>query len=138
MKRQQAQKRHSRLRDLTLYVSIALAVVIAGFLYAVYSGSGSDERLFMWIAFSLNTLILFGYSVRRHDLLNRRILFPWGVITALSLIHLSIWISVLRHVQHVGLVWFLVMYPIEEPIIDKVLSWWRPLSKRSWLKRWFG
>lgn len=111
------------MRDLGVYILIAVALVVLIVIYAAGSRPGSGESAFKWIGFVGNTLVLFGYAVGRHKLLRKGRWYCWGSLVALLTIHLFVWVSILLHVRRWGQLWFVVMYPIEEPIIDRILSW---------------
>lgn len=111
-----------RLRDLGLYVLIALVVGLGLLLYLPHSQTSDEEAITKWGGLAGNTLILFGYTISRHKPL-RRIHSFWISLAVLLALHVSIFIFLLLQVAHWKILWFVAMYPIEAPLIDTVVFW---------------
>jgi hypothetical protein len=111
-----------RIRDLTLYLLIAIAVTIAIVWYAYKSDAAGNESISRWGGLIVNTAILYGYVLKE----SRPFWHAWGfwlaLISALSL-HTLVFILILQHVEHWSVLWFLFMYPIEIPGLAIVCDW---------------
>jgi hypothetical protein len=116
-------KRRRRVRDFLLYIVIGVTVVITDLLYAEYGWPENAENTFKWIAFVGNTLVLFGYALQRNQLLHQKLRQSYLLWAVLVVIHSVAWTMIMRRGHHFPLSWFLIMYPLEEPLLDKVLDW---------------
>lgn len=75
-----------------------------------------------WGGLSLNTAILYGYAVKN----GRRFWRNWGfwfATVSVLILHLLVFIVILRRVDHWGALWFLPMYPIELGILSVACDW---------------
>lgn len=123
-----------RLRDLGLYVLIGLAITVGLFLYLPHSGASDEEAITRWGGLAGNTLILFCYAISRHKPLRKAHSF-WIALAALLVLHLLVFIPLLLSVEHWKILWFIAMYPIETPLIDKAVFWATDRFPRTMLKR---
>lgn len=122
MRSRTSRARLKRLRDVSLYVLVGLAVVAAALLYAPYHRPGNDGIIDKWVGLTFNTLVLFGYTIRRSRSLWRIPSF-WICLTALFAVHLLGFIWILLHVDTWRLIWFIGMYPLETPLINLAILW---------------
>src|SRR5262249_36335356 len=104
-----------------LYIVIGIAGSVATVWYSVRSDGGSSELIGKWVGLAGTTLILFGYAIRSHSHFIARLSF-WLVILALLSVHLSVFIVVLGRVEHWKVLWFVLLYPVENIGIDAALS----------------
>ncbi len=109
-----------RLRDIAIYVAIGLLVVIAAFLYQDNFGRDTTP-VAKWGGLFGMTAILFGYAAASHKPLFRSPRF-WGVLAGLLVIHVSIFVVVLLRATEWKVLWFVILFPIENIIIDFALS----------------
>jgi FtsH-binding integral membrane protein len=94
--------RIARLRDWLAYVAISIALVIAIVVYASY---GSEKRPISgkWIAFAINTAIVFGYTLKAvRPMWNKP--KPLAALTGLFMLHGIIGWMVISKVERIPLV----------------------------------
>jgi len=120
--RHQGKGRRKRLRDLLLYALVGLAVVVTIVIYAPYGRAGDGEIFGKWLGLAGNTLILFGYSVKSNRRLWRLLPF-WISLAACLVLHLAVFIWILLVVDQWKVLWFLIMYPVETPLIEVAVNW---------------
>jgi hypothetical protein len=110
-----------RARDFALYIVVGVAVSLCIVWYALRSGGGGADPIGRWVGLAGTTLILFGYAIKAHSRLSRRLSF-WAVILALLIVHVSAFIVILGKVEHWRILWFVLAYPVENIAIDGALS----------------
>lgn len=111
-----------RIRDLALYLLIAVAVALAIVWYAYKSDGTGNESISRWGGLIVNTAILYGYVLKE----SRPFWHAWGFWLALIAglgLHTVVFIVILQHVEHWSVLWFLFMYPIEIPGLAIVCDW---------------
>ncbi len=111
-----------RIRDLALYLLIAVAVatVIVG--YAYESDGTGNQSISRWGGLIVNTAILYSYVLKE----SRPFWHAWGFWVALISVlsfHTLAFIIIFQHVEHWSVFWFLFMYPIEIPGLAIVSNW---------------
>lgn len=111
-----------RIRDLALYVLIAVAVAIGIVWYAYDSDGTGNQSISRWGGLIVNTAILYSYVLKE----SRPFWHAWGfwlaLISVLSL-HTVAFIIIFQHVEHWSVLWFLFMYPVEIPGLAMVCDW---------------
>jgi len=110
-----------RACDFAVYILIGITVSLGIVWYAWSNDGGGTEPIGKWIGLGGATAIVFGYAIRTHRLLVQRLSF-WLVILVLLVIHLSIFIVILKRVEHWKILWFVLAYPVEDIAIDGALS----------------
>jgi hypothetical protein len=115
-----------RALDFLAYVLIAVLIVVGLYFYG--AKDGDIEELGKWGGLAINTLLLFGFVIKQGKLFWGRWLF-WVSVASLLLIHLAIFSVVLRSFKHWQMVWFLIMYPLEIPLIGIACDWVLGLRK---------
>jgi len=96
--------RIAALRDWLAYVAISVALVVVVVVAAIYGPEKSpvDGK---WIAFTVNTVFVFGYTVKVvRPLWAKRKL--WAVITGLVLLHGIIGGVAISRVERIPLFWY--------------------------------
>ncbi len=111
-----------RVRDLALYLLIAVAIAL-GIVWFAYRSTGTgDESISRWGGLIVNTAILYGYVLKE----SRPFWHAWGFWLALIAvlgIHTAVFIVILQHFEHWSVLWFLFMYPIEIPGLAIGCDW---------------
>jgi hypothetical protein len=111
-----------RIRDLVVYLLIAIAVAVGIVWYAYASDGSGNASISRWGGLLLNTAILYGYVLKE----SRPFWHAWGFWMALVLglsLHTLVFVVVLQHVEHWSVLWFLFMYPVEIPVLAIVFDW---------------
>jgi hypothetical protein len=114
--------------DFSLYTIIGLAVSFGAYMYAINDGSTAELR--RWGGLTLNTFLLFGYAIKRGRPFWNGWVF-WIGIASVLIVHLLAWAFLLRWLEEWRLMWFLVMYPIEIPLIGVVCDWFMSIASRG-------
>jgi len=111
-----------RIRDLALYLLIAVAVALGIVWFAYRSDGGQHESISRWGGLIVNTAILYGYVLKESRPFWHAWAFwlPWIAVLGL---HMGAFIIILKHVEHWSVLWFLFMYPIEIPGLAIVCDW---------------
>jgi hypothetical protein len=107
------------MRDLALYILIALAISAAAYLYAIGVIPTSPVNS-VWIGLSLNTMVVFGVVVKRHRKYWRVQRFWWTTL-GLLVAHLAIYIVLLSRVDHFPLLWYVILSPVEWSVVFPIL-----------------
>ena len=102
-------------------IALALAFVIGLCVYVAY-GPRESPIASKWIAFALNTVIVFGYALKARRPLWRKPKL-WLVITALLLVHVSVGWSVIRRLESVPLIWYVPIVMGELSAVFRVIDW---------------
>ena len=111
-----------RIRDLALYLLIAVAVAL-GIIWFAYRSTGTgDESISRWGGLIVNTAILYGYVLKEGRPFWHAWAF-WLAFVAVLGLHLAVFIVILQRVEHWSVLWFLFMYPIEIPALAIVCDW---------------
>jgi hypothetical protein len=111
-----------RIRDLALYLLIAIVVAVTMAWYAYNSDGMGNESISRWGGLIVNTAILYGYVLKE----SRPFWHAWGfwlALIAVLVLHTVVFIFTLQHVEHWSVLWFLFMYPIEIPGLAIVCDW---------------
>ena len=111
-----------RIRDLGLYLLIAIAVALGVVWFAYRSTGTSDESISRWGGLIVNTAILYGYVLKESRPFWHAWAFWLAIIGVLGL-HTSVFIVILQRVDHWSILWFLLMYPVEIPGLAIVCDW---------------
>lgn len=112
--------RHGRrVVDFVFYVAIAVAIVIAVLLWASHT---RGELNLKWVGLVVITPITFGYAIRDTKEFWKKRLY-WLVTGLLLLVHLAVYIPVLRDVDQVPLLWFAAINAVEWIAIRGLLVW---------------
>ena len=117
------------LRDLVFYLLIGGAIAVLALGYAVYLPDKyrPEDR---WIGLIANTPVTLGYPLSwfRH---HWRVWRFWSVWALLLLVHLLAFVVLLKHVEHFGLLWYVVLNQLEWAAMYPVLDWaGHPLTKK--------
>ena len=117
--------RHShRLRDFSLYILIAVAVAGLAILLGVHSAKTGQrpDVAFKWVGFALNTLFVFGSSLRAvRPFLKRPKL--WAMMGGFLLLHGTIGALVISRVERIPLIWYVPLDAAEISVLIHVLFW---------------
>lgn len=116
-------KKQKELRDFVIYVLAGLLWAGAALAEAAYLPPSSRIDV-KWLGFAGATLVSFGYAI--HALIKLRLSrnrHVWLSLSFMLLIHLTVFILVLRNVDRVPLIYFGFLPAIQIPIIVSVLSW---------------
>ncbi len=117
-------RRSHRLRDFSLYVVIAVAVAGLAILIGVNSAKAGQQPdvVFKWVGFALNTVFVFGCSLRAvRPFLKRPKL--WGVAGGLLLLHGTIGALVISRVERIPLMLYVPLDASEVSVLIQLLSW---------------
>lgn len=115
-----AKRMQTRIRDLSLEVAIALAIVGA-ILYAAGHSPPDHKADFRWIGLVGMTAITFGYPLRWYRRHWGRLPF-WFVWGGLLAAHVATYVVVLLTVRHFGYMWFAIIGPLEWAVICPLLE----------------
>lgn len=66
------------------------------------------------------TAILFGYAANSHKAHFGKPKF-WRVLAGLLLLHIAVFVAVLRYVEQWKVLWFVLLFPVENIIIDATI-----------------
>lgn len=109
------------LRDLLLYVVIGLTIGVAAILYAIHVPQ-KDRIDIRWMGLIGITPITFWVPVSALRARWRSGRF-WVTALCLLVVHLGSYIALLKNVEHLGLLWFVVLNPMEWAVLLAVLQW---------------
>jgi hypothetical protein len=104
-----------RVRDLVIYILIAIALAAGLVWYATVSGPNGADLFGRWGGLAINTAILFGYLVKD----SRRSWHApnfWRFTITMLFIHLLVFTWILLQIHEWKVLWFFLMYPIEVPL----------------------
>jgi cytochrome bd-type quinol oxidase subunit 2 len=121
------QQRDQSVYTLIGYFVLAAIVLLMGAILVALAHEGvihhvSDQFVVKWGGLVLNTLALFGWIVKQCRAFWHSKVF-WYTIVGLLIVHSVCFWVILRNVQEWRIVWFLAMYPVEVPLIARVLDW---------------
>jgi hypothetical protein len=92
------------LRDWLVYIAIGVTIVVAVVIFAAYGPRESPVDA-KWIAFAINTVFVFGYTLKvLRPLWNKPRL--WMVLSGLVLLHGFIGWLVVSRVERIPLLWY--------------------------------
>lgn len=112
----------SRVLDFAIYVAIACAIGGGIIWFANRSDGTKNDNIARWGGLIVNSLILYGYFVKQ----SRPYWRAWGLWLAISsvlTIHILVFAAIFERVEHWKVGWFLLMYPIELPVLAIVSDW---------------
>jgi hypothetical protein len=109
------------------YLLIGAVVLVVGVVIALTGlwavGRGiSGESFGKWFGLALNTAGLFGWTINESRRFWHARVF-WWTTASLLLIHLACFVAILSIVEHWRIVYFVLMYPIELPLIGRTIEW---------------
>jgi hypothetical protein len=96
--------RIAALRDWLAYIAISVVLVVVIVVAAVYGPEKSPVDT-KWIAFAVNTVFVFGYTLKTVRPLWTKPKF-WAVISGLVLLHGIIGWAVISRIERIPLVWY--------------------------------
>jgi len=112
-----------RAADFGAYVLLGLLLATAAVWFASSSiGQGKTDWVPKWGGLILNTAILYGYVVKE----SKPFWHAWGfwlATVAVLVIHLAIFSFLFHENDHWSVLWFLLMYPIEFPVLLMASDW---------------
>ena len=110
------------MRDLLVYIAIALLIVAIVMLYAEYLAHKGRELEFKndWFVASATAALVFGYAIKSGWRL-RRLYFFWVGWFGLLIAHFSILVPILGRMERVPLLLIGVIGPLELLIVYSVL-----------------
>jgi hypothetical protein len=117
-----SKKAAARARDFLLYVLIGVVIALGVLWYAEHSDATGAESIGRWGGLTLNTLILYGYVING----SREFWRAWGfwlAATSVLILHLFVFAVIFQHTDHWSVGWFLLMYPIELPVLMITCDW---------------
>jgi hypothetical protein len=103
-----------RIGDFAAYLVIALAVGFSVIWFGYHSQG--------WGGLTLNTAILYGFFISW----SKRVWRAWGFwlsTVSVLMLHLLVFIVILRQVDHWGALCFLPMYPVEIAVLSIACDW---------------
>ena len=115
--------RSGRVRDLLLYVAIALSLVGLTFAYAVYlfKTGGSPELPLKWMGFAGMTAVVFGYAIKACRRLWGTLKF-WALLGLFFAVHSGLGVLVLMNVPTVPLVFYALLTAPEYVVLARCLG----------------
>ncbi len=116
-------RRPHRLRDFSLYILIGVAVAGFAILLGVHSAKTAQrpELVFKWVGFVLNTLFVFGSSLRAVRPFLRRPKL-WLIVAGLLILHGTIGALIISRVERIPLIWYVPLDAAEISVLIQVLS----------------
>jgi hypothetical protein len=109
-----------RVLDFAIYVCVGLVLVLAIAWGAVWADSPSSWVFGRWVGLAVNTLIVFGCTVRDNASSLRRPSLL-ALLAALLAVHVSAFVVLLERVPEWGLGWWLFLTPTEYFAIGAIL-----------------
>lgn len=110
----------NRIRDFALYIAIGLLVGLLAMWLASYTDRSAAAKIFKWLALAVNTLIVFGYTIKFNRVLWKHRSF-WVTLFLLLFVHLFAFVVVLRLVDEFRPVWWIAIVPLEYFVVGTVL-----------------
>lgn len=112
-----------RVRDLVLYVVIAIGIVGSVLVYADlrHRNGGAPGLPLKWLGFVGNTVLMFGYVIHANRLRWRSSKF-WTWLGALLSLHTVAAVAVLLRVSDVPLIYYIVLMPLEYGLVATLLE----------------
>ena len=118
------QTRSGRMKDLLLYVAIAVLMVISVSVFALHQArSGSSPNLpLKWLGFAGMTAIVFGYTIHacRRSWGNQKF---WALLALFFVVHSGLGVFVLLNEPVVPLVLYALLTPIEYAVLTAYLGY---------------
>jgi hypothetical protein len=111
--------RANRIRDFALYIAIGLLLGLSIMWLAFHSDRPGSE-VFKWPGLAVITAIVFGYTIKANRIFWKRGSF-WGTISLLLFVHLCGFVTVLRRIDGLRPVWWVVIIPLESVVVGIVL-----------------
>jgi len=108
-----------RVRDFAVYFSIAIAVVLLIVWGSMHSIKPGAEVIGKWGGLAVNTLIVFGYTIRHNRPSLRRAF--WALILLLFVVHAGVFMAVLGRLAEWKVAWWAVVTPAEYFLIRSVI-----------------
>jgi len=96
--------RIAALRDWLLYIAISVALVIVIVIFAAYGPKKSPIEA-KWIAFAINTVFVFGYTLKIVRPLWKKPKL-WAVLSGLVLLHGIVGWLVISRIEPIPLIWY--------------------------------
>jgi len=108
-----------RFIDFAAYVLIATLLGGALIWVAEQGNDNTPAQIGKWGGLLANTALLFGTFAGHYKQPWRNHIF-WSAAALMLAVHLLGWVVILQRVEHWKSVWFLIMYPIETPVVIAV------------------
>jgi hypothetical protein len=100
----------------------ALALGLGAYWLVTHNVRPSHDSIVKWTGLAVFTIVTFAVIVQRSGHYWRRKVF-WATVTSLLLVHTCGFWIILRHVEHWQMIWFLVIFTIEGPLILHLTNW---------------
>ena len=113
--------RTSRTRDLVLYFVIGIGVVAAALVLAFNTKPGTENPA-KWFGFGLFSLILIGVGMKEGRQFWHLRAF-WMGFGLVFMVHLLVFVPLLRSVRHVPAIYFVPVYLFEIPLLGYTVDW---------------
>ena len=114
-----------RVLDFCLYAVIAMGLVFFIVWGALHLRTPRSEIIGKWGGLAVNTLIVFGYTIRNNPR-SRKVLSFWALIIVILFVHLLFFSLVLEASEQWKLGWWVLVAPIEYLLIGLALGLVRP------------
>lgn len=113
-----------KMRDVVLYVFVAVTVVLFVTWAAIRAGQGggNPELSLKWLGFAAFSALAFGYPIRTFRHFWRNTGFRLALV-GLAVVHLAVAIPLLLRIRSVPLIWYLVGAIVESGLISGCFAW---------------
>ena len=111
------------LKDVLLYIAIAVSLVTLLLLYAIHQGRARQTSglPLKWFGFAIMTALVFGNAIFRSNPAWDRSKF-WKLLAVFSVLHFGLGFAILWHLHQVGLIDFFIVTFIEYAALNAYLG----------------
>jgi drug/metabolite transporter (DMT)-like permease len=113
-----------RVRDFFLYIAIGILVTALAGAVGVYQakiGGGKPVFFLKWVGFTILTLLIFFWAIRRNRPFWRNARF-WKLLSLFAGMHIIIGIGLLTRLTITSLIPFMIVTPLENSLLRSYLS----------------
>ena len=111
-----------RLRDVLLYIVIGVLIALLAITLGVYQAkmNGRPDKLLKWVGFSVMTLLVFTWVIRRR-LRSMNAQF-WKLLGLFAVVHVILGVRLLLWTTTTSLIPFIIATPLEYILLSSILS----------------
>jgi hypothetical protein len=109
-----------RVGDFVVYIIIGVAFALAIAWGAIHSSESGAEIFGKWGGLLVNTLIVFGYTIRYNRPALKRSSF-WAIVLIFLALHLLVFIVIFERISEWRVLWWVIVTPAEYFAIGSLL-----------------